>query len=236
MAKQMGGYYVMRLKNYSFAPAPFHHLFTVCTDFNDNLLEDWAWEKCGGKNLRIEAEDDTVKQLLADPEADLEKIRSWVSSKYNSGKLKWGETFGDLATAYEYRNRFFQHLPDTYILSITFLEEDVPKILQPLKDSYTINPWELEKEFSKPIMPKPGENGKVIGYDILKVELGVVNLDSFLIHSIGWDIYDLFGVPLNRYGLLNDDTKRELIMSYMNHPENPVEEGPWFWTKVKLFN
>ncbi|QMU29044.1 hypothetical protein [Adhaeribacter radiodurans] len=247
MSYPMEAYYVMRLKNYGFAPPLFQQLFTVCQAFNDNLLGHWAfvygdipgypgWVHYHGTNLK--ADDAALKAYLQLPDLNLMEIRNWVTDQYQAGKLRWGMTFTDLKLAQEYRNRFFSYLPDTYILSVSYSEQELVKLWQELKT----NPQEYDKaiykQMEKAILTMSPEKGKVIGYDIIQNcsnELGSLVLDSFLLQNLGQDVSSQFGVELNEYGLLRDIAKRDAIIDYMNNPESKTETRAWDWVQVKYF-
>ncbi len=232
MTYQLGGYYVMRLNTYFFAPAPAYHLFTVCTDFNDNLLDYLEWERPEWLHREAERASTNIETFfLAD--LDGEQLQAWINQKYQEGKLEWLENFSDLAAAYEYRDLFFRHVPNVYILSLSFLEADVQSTLQELKTKGIVNPGALWKQFAKPITPNPQEKGKVIGYDIIGLELGCITLDSFLVHST--ELFEPFGVRINQFGLINDERKQKELMAFMNNPASPVEPESWYWAQVKLF-
>jgi hypothetical protein len=227
-------YYVMRLRKYPFAPPPFHHLFTVCTAFNDNLLSIPNRSEYNSR-ANQEADDAAFKETLQLPDLDLDKIRRWVNKKREAGKLACTMTFADLATAKEYRDRFFGLLPDTYILSISYHEADVAELLQDIKANpidYSMGKCE---QIAEALLAMSNEKGKVIGHDIIGPELGCLFVDSFLVHRLGGDIYERFGIKLNSYGLLNDETKVEAIMIYMHDPGSLVEQHEWSWVQVKLF-
>jgi hypothetical protein len=114
----------------------------------------------------------------------------------------------------------------------------VAEMLQDMKT----NPGEYSPEsceqVAKALLNISNEKGRIVGYDIIgndSFELGRLSLDSFLVHNLGHDISERFGVQLNDYGLLKGTTKMEEIMDYMNDPESSVEPNEWAWVQVKLF-
>jgi hypothetical protein len=236
MAYQLAGYFAMRLHKYIFAPPPLHHLFTISSRFNDNLLEYLEWEQPYWQEFDAHRNPAKIDNfLLKDLNLNQKEIEAWIENKYKHGKWELGNVFPDLATAYEFRNRFFSQLPNTCILSLSFLKREVQKTQQMFKTEGIYDAGRIWERFAKPILLDPNEKGKVVGYDIIGLEFGLEGLTSFLVHNMGHDIEKRFGVALNQYGLLKEEVKQEEIMNYMNATESPVEPLHWYWTQVKYY-
>ncbi|KAA5543542.1 hypothetical protein [Adhaeribacter rhizoryzae] len=229
MRYQLGGYFAMQLNRPANAPHPY---FTVCTNFNDSLLDYWAWQPMAW--LKHEEDLTKIKEKFALSDQRLEAIRTWVAAKETEGKLSFGKIFSDLKTAKAYRAQFFNHLPNTCILSLSFLKEDVQETLQMIKINGMGHAGHLWENLTRHLKPDPEEPGEVIGYDVIGVELGVETLDSFLVH--GKNLFEPLGVQVNQYGLVPDETKEKEIINFMNNPDNPVAPELWYWAQVKLYS
>ncbi|WP_218840246.1 hypothetical protein [Spirosoma fluviale] len=213
------------------APHPFY--YTVDTSFNDNLLDEWAWERPNTQQQRL-----PVKDNLGLTDAGRAQLTSWVYQQYQAGELAWGNVFSDLAQANAYRSRFFRELPNTVVLSLSFQEKDIQRIRARWQASFTnySQGGSLEPPWLPSLLRNSNAHHQRIGYDLIGTEPGILGLTSFLVHDIELDLYQRFGIRQNAYGLLDTDTQQEAVMAYMHDPQSRVEPLDWYWAAVDLWS
>lgn len=238
MTYQLAGYYLMRLNELPFLAPPCLFYYTVDTSFNDNLLDDWAWQIPDAQQLWSSQQRLPVKDSLELTDSGRAQLTNWVYQQYQTGELAWGNVFSDLAKANAYRNRFFPEMTNTVILSLSFQEKDIQRIRARWQASpaFYSQGGSSEPPWLPSLLHNSNTHHQRIGYDLIGTEPGVLGLTSFLVHDIESDLHGRFGLRQNAYGLLDTDTNQEAVMAYMHDSKSRVEPLDWYWAAVDLWS
>lgn len=215
----------MWLKELPFGPPPFFRIFTVWHGVNENLLYS-LFHYPGGIAATMQRLGLRLNQYG--------KIKDWLNRKYGQGKLEWADSFCDLETAFEFRDRFFSHLPYTCVLSLGLQEVEVRETAERLLAEPVDDLSGFWRNLLRPVLPQPETRGRLIGYDVITTGIQRCPYFSFYVHFPPGVIHQLFGARVNHYGLLPDETHREAIMTYFRAPDAPVEPESWCWAQVRL--
>ena len=72
-----------------------------------------------------------------------------------------------------------------------------------------------------------------MGYDFIGVEASG-SFHTFYCHGITQTLIDKFDLKLNDFGLFDEPKDPTSIREYLNTPNAPVVQVPWYIVKVKL--
>lgn len=115
----LAGYYLMNVvptKRWWTPPDP---IYTGSTCINDSLLDTWSYSWTSSTNEGLE----TAKQTFGLDDIAIAAIRRWVDRNVEQGNVGWAVLFTKLASALEYRQLFFAHLPTATLFALYVDEE-----------------------------------------------------------------------------------------------------------------
>jgi hypothetical protein len=226
----LGAYYLIKLREAKYGSIKNAKICTCSTCINDTYFDDWclSWTTNGINNLK-QVEKDFQLSLK-----EIEEIQKWADQKFEEKKIGWVNTFSDLETLMEYKNKFFKNIEDYQILSINFPESEKDSLIREFevkeKNIGSIGLWDnLNKSY-----PEITDGSEIeIGFDLIGVESGG-DFHTFYCHDLANDLINKFKIKINSYGLIEDDKNWEKLVEYMNDEENGFEPVPWFFVKVKM--
>jgi len=222
----IGPYYLIKLKPVEYGTIKGSAIYTCSRCLNDSFFDSWAisWASTEKKQL----EETKVTFKLTDK--NVEEIQVWANKKLNENKLGWINTFSDLKTLTEYKEKFFPKDSDFEILSISFPESDLDEALEMTKPTEAMS-GEIGIYNKLKNKELDLEKDEFLGYDIIGIELGG-DFHSFHCHDLLNDFKEKFGIKINEFGLIENYQNWDEIMEYMNDESNGFEPVPWFYIKV----
>jgi hypothetical protein len=221
----IGAYYLIKLKPVDYGTIKGSEIYTCSPCINDSYFDSWAisWATTEKEDLN------ETKAIFNLTDEDVEKIQVWADKKLDEEKLGWINTFADLKTLTEYKEKFFPNNLEFEILSISFPETELGKALDLTKTTES-NSGEIgiynklkDKEIDL-------EKGEFLGYDIIGIEIGG-DFHSFHCNDLANDLKDKFGLKINEFGLFEKIENWNGIKEFLSDPIN-AEEVPWFYVKV----
>ena len=226
MKHYIGAYYLIKLKPIDFGTIMDSKIYTCSRCLNDSFFDSWAisWVKTEKKELN------EVKTTFKLTDKNIEEIQVWAEKKLDEEKLGWINTFSDLKTLNEYKEKFFPKESDFEVLSISFPESELNNVLESIKQTDS----QLgEIGIYNNLKNKKVENDKseFLGYDLIGIEISG-DFHSFHCHNLSNDLKEKFGVIINEFGLIEKVSDWDKIIEYMNDQENGFEPVPWFYVKV----
>jgi len=201
-------------------------IFTCSRCINDSFFDSWAisW----GTTEKNELEEPKRTFNLTDEK--IQDIHTWADKKLNEQKLGWINTFSDLKTLIEYKEKFFPDDSNFEILSISFPESDVDEALEMTKPTGKVRgEVGLYHKLQKKELDL--EKDEFLGYDIIGIEPSG-DFHSFHCNDASTALKENFGVVLNPFGLIDNYQNWSDLMNYMNDESNGFEHVPWFYVKV----
>ncbi|HPN70105.1 MAG TPA: hypothetical protein PLZ32_11315 [Saprospiraceae bacterium] len=223
-----GGYYLTKLKPKNYGEDKNGFIYTCSECINDHILDVWSYSWTSDNNEQL----DEIKKNYFLTDQQIDEIRNWVDNKFNDNKIGFLNVFTDLATAIEYKNRFFSRLDDIKIFALYFDTNERADILEEFKpQSEKMGDIGLRLTLLKEI--EENENEVFIGFDYIGIEFGG-SFHTFHCHDIGKELSEKFGLTLNNLGLFESDINSKQVLEYLNNEENGCETVPWFIVKTKL--
>jgi ssRNA-specific RNase YbeY (16S rRNA maturation enzyme) len=226
----IGAYYLIKLNKVEFGEMKHSEIHTCSTCINHSFFDAWSipWTE-DGKNINEE-----IKRDFNLNEPLIKKIQTWSNQKFEDKKIGWICTFSDLDTLVEYKDKFFSNEKEYQILSINFPKperEVLLKVFNP--DKTSLGEIGLSQNLNNQI--SENENEETLGYDLIGIEQGG-DFHTFHCHDLASELIEKFGVEINEFGLLKENSNWRELVEYMNNEENGCEPTPWFYVKVKRTN
>ncbi|WP_417857744.1 hypothetical protein [Xanthomarina gelatinilytica] len=222
----IGAYYLIKIKPIDYGTIKGSKIYTCSRCINDSFFDSWAisWATTEKKEL------EETKRTFNLTDKNVEEIQVWADIKLNENKLGWINTFSDLKTLTEYKEKFFPNDSDFEILSISFPESDLSEALEMTKptEMFTGEVGIYNKLKTKELNL---EKNEFLGYDIIGIEAGG-DFHSFHCNDLSNDLKDKFGIKINDFGLIETFENWDKLMEYMNDESNGFEPVPWFYVKV----
>lgn len=226
MKYYIGAYYLIKLKPLEYGTIKGSEIYTCSRCINDSFFDSWAisWATTEKKEF------EETKRTFNLTDKNIEEIQVWADKKLDEQKLGWINTFSDLKTLAEYKEKFFPKDSNFEILSISFPESDLDEALEMTKptDTLTGEVGIYHKLKTKEI---DLEKDECLGYDIIGIEAGG-DFHSFHCNDLTNDLKHKFGITINEFGLIENCENWNEIMEFMNDQENGFEPVPWFYVKV----
>ncbi len=229
----LAGYYLMRLLRERSWETLQNPMIYTCSDcLNDNLLDGGfarSWT-CYGNSLELAVEEFGIDLLT------LDRLQAWTEAADTAGKTGLFEVFYDANAAREYRQLFFSHGKDVKLLGLYLPEPELERLAH--EDEQLTRKWEPDNnDFSNSQWLKkkhlPGKDETVLGYDLIGMSLHM-NFHTFHCHGLSVELKEKFGVEMNEYGLIPDDSRWQELSAYMNDEKTAAEPVPWFFAQVRL--
>lgn len=223
----LGGYFLIKNKLFGWSPDTNGIVQTCSSCINTRVFDYWCWSPA---NDRLTDEEKTALGLNAEK---MRAIQTWVSEKYNEGKIIWGNVFSDLETVQAFKNLFFANRDDLYIQSIYLSETDTQSLITDFdREEMNGGRYSIWHNLTEKIREVPDSAEELLGYDLIGVDIGG-GFHSFHCHGIGKELAGRFGLTLNQHGLFSDIPDPEAVRSYLNSGTAPVESVPWYIAKTK---
>jgi hypothetical protein len=230
MAYYLGGYYLICPRPIGFGSQVSKLVYTCSDCINDSLLDQWSYGWTTKKDRDIEE----IKSAYTLTSEQIDSIRSWVDISFENGRIGWSNVFRELDAVQEYRQKFFENIPNLQILSLYFEEaeaEDIVKEFEPRKeDEGAVG---LYQNIRRKILEVESGSESLVGYDIIGMEQGG-GFHTFHCHDAAADLIDRFHLEINKYGLFTALENSKEVEAYMNDSENGFEPVPWFICKTKI--
>ena len=222
----LGAYYLIKLKAVDYGTIKGSEIFTCSRCINDSFFDSWAISWTSTEKSELER----IKTTFNLNDKNVEEIQVWADKKLNDEKLGWINTFSDLKTLTEYKEKFFPNESEFETLSITFPETELNKTLELIKqtDSQSGEIGIYNNLKKKNIAH---EKSEFLGYDIIGIEISG-DFHSFHCHDLSNELKEKFGLLINEFGLIEKVSDWDKIMEFMNNQENGFEPVPWFYVKV----
>lgn len=226
MKYYIGAYYLIKLKPVEYGTIKGSKIYTCSRCINDSFFDSWAisWTTTEKKEL------EETKQTFNLTDKNVEEIQLWADKKLDEEKLGWINTFSDLQTLTEYKEKFFPNNSDFEILSIGFPESDLSEALEITKPTES-NSGEIGIYSKLKNKELDLEKNEFLGYDIIGIEISGA-FHSFHCNDLANELKDKFGLKINEFGLIENSENWNEIMEFMNDQENGFEPVPWFYVKV----
>lgn len=228
MKYYFGAYYLLKLKPLEFGDFKGQKVVTGSSCLNESYFDSWSlsWTRDGKNNLpEVMDEFEITKSKIT-------QIQLWADEKFNEKKLGWTNTFNDLNTLIEYKNKFLKPSNNFVAIAIFFHENAVENLLEDFKpmDSNlgTIGIYDnlKNKELEKL------NSDDFLGYDIIGIEVGG-HYHSFHCYNIWNELAQKFGLTLNQSGLINEFDNKKGVLKYVNNPDNGLPYIYWYLIKVR---
>ncbi|HAH7004981.1 hypothetical protein U4Z66_13885 [Escherichia coli] len=205
-------------------------LLTCSTCFNESLLCAWSYAWLGSdKDSPYNGNMSLYEHLEATfllTDEDREQIRIRANDWFNEDKVGWESIFMDKSTAIEYKQSFFPHIENCYLLAIYIREPNVQEFsLYPSHDGIAARLLRRQPERNE-------MDEKLLGYDILGLEIGGQFHTSHC-HPLYNELHQRFGLTLNQHGLYNEIPDWQPVVDYMNDDATGCEPVPWGIARIK---
>ncbi|WP_378187449.1 hypothetical protein ACE939_03810 [Aquimarina sp. W85] len=226
MKYYIGAYYLIKLKPIEYGTIKGSEIYTCSRCVNNSFFDSWAisWVTTEKKEL------EETKQTFNLTDKNVEEIQFWVDKKLNEEKLGWINTFSDLKTLTEYKEKFFFNDSNFEILSISFPESDLSEALEMTKPTLSSS-GEIGIYSKLKTKELDLEKNEFLGYDIIGIETSG-DFHSFHCHDVSNDLKAKFGLQINKFGLIESCENWDEIMEFMNDQVNGFEPVPWLYVKV----
>ena len=226
MKYYIGAYYLLKLKPVEYGTIKGSEIYTCSRCINDSFFDSWAisWATTEKKEL------EETKQTFNLTDKNVEEIQVWADKKLDEEKLGWINTFSDLKTLTEYKEKFFPNDSEFEILSISFPESDLSEALEMTKPTES-NSGEIGIYSKLKNKELDLEKDEFLGYDIIGIEISG-DFHSFHCNDLANDLKNKFRLKINEYGLIENCENWKEIMEFMNDQANGFEPVPWFYVKV----
>lgn len=229
MKHYIGAYYFIKLKPIEYGTIKGSEIYTCSRCINDSFFDSWAisWARAENEEL------DKTKAIFSLTDKNIKEIQDWSDKKLDEQKLGWVNTFTDLKTLTEYKEKFFSNDSDFEILSISFPQSELDKALNLTKPSES-NSGEIG--IYHKLKKKEIDLGKeeFLGYDIIGIE-DSGDFHSFHCNDLVNELKEKFDLKINEFGLFKTIENWNEINKFLNDPMN-AEEVPWFYVKVNRIN
>ncbi|MCC8358926.1 hypothetical protein [Salinimicrobium sediminilitoris] len=221
-----GAYYFIKLKPVDYGTIKGSKIFTCSRCINDSYFDDWAisWATTDKKEL------DETKAIFSLTDKKVEEIQTWADKKLDEKKLGWINTFSDLKTLTEYKEKFFPNELNFQILSISFPESELDEAIE-LTQPPDAQGGEMGIHTKLKNKEIENSGGTFLGFDIIGIEVGG-DFHSFHCHDLSTDLKEKFGLTINEFGLIENFENWDELMEFMNDESNGFEPVPWFYVKV----
>jgi len=225
----IGAYYLIKLKPVEYGTIKGSEIYTCSRCINESFFDSWAisWATTEKKQLK------ETKQTFNLTDKNIEEIQVWADNKLNEQKLGWINTFSDLETLTEYKEKFFLKDSEFEILSISFPEKELNRILNITKPTESLS-GEIGIYSKLKNQEIDLEKGEFLGYDIIGIEMSG-DFHSFHCNDLANDLKSKFGLKINEFGLFEKIENWIGIEKFLSDPMN-AEEVPWFYVKVNRMN
>jgi hypothetical protein len=229
MQYYLGGYYLFILKNINFGFQKGQKSYTCSSCINDALFDQWAFTW----STRSYKEERDVKKQFSITGQTFEDIWKWTDYKLDERNIGWCNVFVDTATADEYRQLFFAHLPNVEMVSIyfdvkqqeSFMAQCIPEV-----QYENLQLTGLFEILNQKIPEQINDKEASLGFDLIAIEI------SGHVHSVqcqDWlELIPKFNLHLNKWGLLDDCEDWQDVLDYLNDDTNGYEPLAWFVVKV----
>jgi hypothetical protein len=224
----LAGYYLIKLKPLDFGDDINKTVWTCCKCLNYSAFDNWCLSWTHDK---LDKED---KKALNLTDEQISKIHKWTDNKFSD--LING--FGDLATAIEFKNLFYNSREDIQILGLYFPLKDTEQLIEDFGEGKNVDEFNynngnvaIRKNLQKRITEQNNSNEDFIGYDFIGVECDG-SFHSFYCSNITKTMGDKFSLTANAYGLFDRVENIEAIRLYLNDPKSFLEPLPYYVVKV----
>lgn len=227
MSYYLGAYYFLKLKPLTYGIYKGQTIFTGCRCINESYF-DASWALSWGTDINYLNE---VKQEFELTTDSLEEIQSWCDKKFNEKHLGWINTFNDINTLFEYKNRFFNEATDFEMIGLYFDKESI----QALKNEFEPNTETLGSigilDCLNKKTPEQTEHEKFIGYELIELDF-TGDYHSFYCLNNSDELIKKFNLSINKNGLIDEFQNKKELLKYLNNAKNYICDGPWFLVKV----
>ena len=226
MKYYIGAYYLIKLRRLEYGKIKNSTIHTCSRCINDSYFDSWSisWSNDAQSSLS------EIKSNFNLTDNKISDIQNWADRKFEDKRIGWINTFSDLETLEEYKNKFFSEDKDALVMSINFPEEERKEFLQVFTKESDYGEIGISINLESPKLENQDE--EEIGYDLIGIEMGG-DFHSFHCHDISEDLIEKFGIKLNEFGLIENTNNWKEIVAYMNDEKNEFEPVPWFFVKVK---
>ena len=226
MKYYIGAYYLIKLKPVEYGTIKGSEIYTCSRCINDSFFDSWAisWATTEKKEL------EETKRTFNLTDKNIEEIQVWADKKLDEEKLGWINTFSNLKTLTEYKEKFFPNNSDFEILSISFPESDLNEALEMTRPTES-NSGEIGIYSTLKNKELDLEKNEFLGYDIIGIEISG-DFHSFKCNNLAIELKDKFGPKINEFGLIDNCENWKEILEFMNDQENGFEPVPWFYVRV----
>ena len=222
----IGAYYLIKLKPIDYGTIKGSKIYSCSRCLNDSFFDSWAisWATTEQKEL------EETKRAFNLTDKNVQEIQTWADKKLDEEKLGWINTFTDLKTLIEYKEKFFLSDSNFEILSISFPESDLEEALEMTKPD-ELNSGEIGIYTKLKAKELDSEKVEFLGYDLIGIEISG-DFHSFHCHNLSNYLKDKFGLRINEFGLIENCENWNEIMEFMNDQASGCEPVPWFYVKV----
>lgn len=210
-------------------------LLTCSTCINESLLDVWSYSWGSDDESTLYDASTTLYQHVESTfgidSLVREKIQIWVD-KHDSD-IGWLGVFMNAQTAIDYKQTFFKHVQNCYLLALYFSDIDAQKFItrwqpQSKQDGILGIPQRLIRY--QPEYADPRE--RLFGYDIVGLDIGG-EFHSSHCHYLGETLREKFALNLNHHGLYDAIPDWQPVIDYMNDETTGCEPVPWGIAKIK---
>ena len=225
------GYYLIKLRSQTLAWLKGQKVSTCSGCINLLAFDFW----CFGWGSEPNAE--TIKELELS-EDRIKSISSWTNDHVRRKEIIWGNVFPTLELATEFQSEFYPGRQDIGIYCLEFSETDRRSLNTDFapgnQSAYNYNNGKICLRDYLLAGNKEIENDQFefLGFDLIGVE-GDGGFHSFHCHGIYHILGSQFGLKMNDHGLFDQIPDPESLRNYLNEPDTPVEDVPWYIVKVK---
>jgi hypothetical protein len=227
----LGGYYLIKTVPIDYWGEENKVVRSCSGCFNIHAFDDWCTSWISDKNFHVKIDLELSDEVF-------EGIQKWAIERFEFGT----NVLPDLQTALEYKELFFKSREDIQIYSIYFPETDADLLISQFEErennkyfKYKFEDFALRKNLIKKIEEPNNANEELLGYDFIGVEASG-SFHTFHCHGIAQTLIDNFSLRMNEFGLFDEPIYPDSIREYLNKPNAPVEQVPWYIVKVKLVN
>ena len=229
------GYYVLKVLLQDQAWLHGKSVVTCSSCINQLAFDYW----CFGWGSKPSAKD--IKELDLS-EDQINSITKWTNDRYRKEEIAFDRVFPTLELASEYKSEFFPGRQDISIYCIDFPESDRIRLINDfapgVKNGYDKSDGKIGLRQNLLKGKKTLEDDRIhfLGFDLIGVEVDG-GFHSFHCHCIYNILESQFGLKMNDHGLFDDIPDPESLRHYLNEPDTPVEDVPWYIVKVsRLLN